>query len=662
MMKKISFLLLTILLSAPTWSQVTDQSILLIVNNDSISKADFLKVYTKNTQQDQVLYTQEALSDYLKLYINFRLKVQAAEDAGYDTNVDLQNELAMYRSQLSQPYLLDTKVSENLIQEAYQHLQYDMHAAHILINLDKKASGADTVKAYKKAMEARAKILKGIDFAEVAEQYSDDPSARKSDRGAGNGGDLGYFTAFNMVYPFENAVYNLNVGEVSMPVRTDFGYHVIKLLNKNKALGKVRASHIIVMLPPNAPKDMDSVAKLKIDSAYTELQAGHPFAEVVAKYTDDKSSAKNGGKIPDFSINRMVPELVDVFYDLKPLDYTKPVRSRFGWHIIQFYSATGVPAFDSTKQEIEYRIMRDERAKLPQSTFVAKLKTNYNFKEEKNAFTVFSNLVSDSLLKGTWKFTPSSVYQKNLFSYAGKQVKYLDFANYILKKQKLNLSDSKQQILTSMYNSFVDNTLLEHESLLLDTKYPEFTALMQEYRDGVYLFDITNRKVWARASQDTVALLSYFELSKDKYKWPKKVEAKVFTYDVANLDTEKVAKFLSKSIKKKLNFAQLKTAAEKTFGKENFTLIQGRFEQGQNSIVDKAPQQLGLSKDILTGTTQKGFVIIDQMIPEQYQTLEEVRGLIIADFQKYLEEEWIKELQKKYSYSVNQDVFKSMLK
>lgn len=661
-MKKISLLFLTLMLTLPLFSQVTDESVLLVVNNDSISRAEFLKVYTKNTQQDKVAYTQEALDDYLKLYINFRLKVQAAKDAGYDTNKELQEELEMYRSQLAQPYLTDSKVSEELIKEAYQHMLYDVRAAHILINLDKKAMGADTLAAYKKAMEARGRILKGESFAEVAAIYSDDPSAKASERGSGNGGDLGYFTAFNMVYPFEKASYELKEGEVSMPVRSNFGYHIIKLIDKEKALGKVQASHILITLPATATAEQAAEAQTKIEQAYDALQAGTPFTEVASKYSEDKATAVNGGKIPEFTINRMLPELVEVLYTLKPGVYSKPVKSRYGWHILQFQSSTGVPAFDTLKQEVEYRIMRDERSKLPQTTFVESLKKTYNFKEEKNGFTVFSNLVTDSLLKGSWKFTPSSAYQKTLFVFAGTKYTYLDFANYVVEQQRSVLGENKMQVLKRLYNSFVETSLLNYESALLDQKYPEFAALMQEYRDGVYLFDITNKKVWARASQDTLGLLEYFELSKEKYKWPKKVEAVIFTYDVTNLNTDKVAKFMAKAVKKKMSFEQMQTEAEKAFGKGMFALTEGRFEAGQNAILDKAPLQMGLSKEILTGTTQKGFVIIQNIIPEQYQTLDEVRGLIIADYQKYLEEEWINELQQKYSYSVNEDVFKSMLK
>jgi peptidyl-prolyl cis-trans isomerase SurA len=324
--------------------------VLLTIAGTPVSKDEFEKVYRKNNQKLDS-YDMKDLREYLELYINYKLKVKEAESLKLDTGITFINELKGYRKQLAQPYMSDKEVTDALIKEAYERLQKDVRASHILINLAPDALPKDTLEVYNRALKIRDMISRGADFEKVARDSSNDPSAKD------NGGDLGYFTGMQMVYPFETAAYNTKPGNLSMPVRTKFGYHIIKVHDIREAQGEIKVAHIMVKLGSDASENYAATAKNKIDEIYSKLKSGEQFEDLAIKYSDDKGSAKNGGQLPPFGTGRMVPEFEKAAFDLKKdNDISVPVKTSYGWHIIKRLEKKDVPSFEQKKNEIDLLI------------------------------------------------------------------------------------------------------------------------------------------------------------------------------------------------------------------------------------------------------------------------------------------------------------------
>lgn len=667
-MKKMMLGVALLLAAVSVQAQVSDNDVLLIVGDDTTTVGEFARMHAKNAKQTQLVSYQQSLRDYMDLYVNFRLKVKAAEDAGFDTVGYVQEELHNYRAQAAEPYMMDSELKERLVREAYDHFGYDVRARHILFSLPEHAEPADTLKVYRLAMAVRDSILKGADFAEMAYRHSDE-IARRRKRGTtvftGREGDLGYFTAFGMVYPFEQAVYNMKVGEISKPVRTRFGYHIIQLLDKQKALGKVSIAHILVKeTAADTTEGAKAAVKDKIDEAYDRLEQGDAFEMVARRYSEDAATADYGGGLPEFVVSRMIPEIVGAVYGMKPGTYSKPIHTRLGWQIIYLYNTSGIDGLEVLRPDIEYRISsnRDMRAEMPLQSFAHRLMREYGMKENPAVLSQFiKNLVTDDIVKGRWVFdSTDNLYAKTLFVYDGKNVPLREFARYVAEKQRMS-HGSKDFVVRKMYDAYKNAYAFQHELLKLDVKYPEFKDLMTEYRDGVYLFEMMNDRVWSKASQDTVGLEKFYEEHKADYMWPEKADAVLVIYDVREAATEKVRKWINKAYATgKTDAGQLQAEADKKFGKGAVRVEEGLYAPGESMFLDRIAWEEGVSNDILSGESLKAFAVIRGIIPEKQKKLEEVRGLVITDYQNYLDKTWIEELKARYPVLINETVFRQL--
>ena len=343
---------------------------ILTIDGEAITLEEFDNIFRKNNR-DSVI-TQQALDDYMQLFINFKLKVKEARALGLDTVTKFKTELEGYRAQLARPYLTDTDVLNELMREGYERLNQEVHASHILIKCDPNASPEDTLKAFNKAMDIRNQILNGSDFSIVAKDRSEDPSAKD------NGGDLGYFTAFQMVYPFEDAAYKGNVGDISLPVRTRYGYHIIKIIDKRTARGEIHVAHI--MIKEKKEEGGAANAEAKATEIYQKLLAGEKFEDLSAKFSDDGSSAKKGGELPWFGTNKMVIEFEDASFALKnDGDISKPFKTSYGWHIVKRLGYKPVASYQEMEKEIKGKVSKDQRAEKTKASFITKLKKQYQF-------------------------------------------------------------------------------------------------------------------------------------------------------------------------------------------------------------------------------------------------------------------------------------------
>ena len=468
--------------------------VLITIDGKEIRKNEFLSIYTQNNNEPK--FDKASMDDYLDIFVKYKLKVFEAEEMGFDTIKRLKNELNGYVNKSAEKYLSDSEATESLIQEAYERKKYEIKASHILIT-----KGGDT---YKKALEIRAEIIKSGDFEAAAAKYSQDPSVKD------NKGSLGYFTVFQMLYLFEEAAYTTKVGDISMPVKTKFGLHLIKVYDKRKNKGRVKVAHIYSKIPKEGDENAKENARVKIEEIYSLVKAKNKsFEDFAREYSDDNTSAQKGGELDWFTSGRMVPEFEDVAFSLKNKgDISEPFLTSYGWHIIKMLELEEIGTYEKLKPEIENNISRGERSKKSTEFFVNKLKKEYRFKDKskrwiKNSYNpkVESKLdINDS--KIAFKFKKEEGFFKKY-----TKVTVSDFKDFLSK-----IPANSQQDIEAFYKDYTNSYIFQYEKSILYDKYPDYKALMQQFKDGILLFEISDQKVWNKSSKDTTGLKEFFSM------------------------------------------------------------------------------------------------------------------------------------------------------
>ena len=649
MLSKIAVVPLTLFAISTTTAQTKSNkdAVLMTIGTNKVTVAEFENVYKKNNTKEATANDPKSLNEYVDLFVNFKLKVKEAEALQLDTAKAFRDELAGYRKQLAQPYLTDKDVNEKLLELTYQRLQEDVHASHILVKVAENALPKDTLEAYNKIMKIRERILKGEDFNKVAAEkgISDDPSSKE------NRGDLGYFTALQMVYPFENAAYTTKVGEISLPVRTRFGYHIVKVHDRRKAQGEVLVAHIMVKTPPTMSVEDSLNARTKITEIHNKLKAGAKFEELATQFSDDKTSAKKGGELIWFGTNKMPLEFEKASFALKNKgDFSEPTKTKYGWHIIKLIDKRGLPAFDNMKNELKEKVTKDSRSQAGRTSLIAKLKAEYKFKETITARDEFYKVVDTTVFKGTWDKAKASALKKTLFTLNDKTVTQPDFAAYIASHQSKRPVMDIKMFVNQLYNQFVDEQTIAYEESRLDQKYPEFKALMEEYHDGILLFELTDRKVWSKAVKDTTGAKEYYEKHKNKYMWDERADASVYSCSDA-----KVAQEVRKLLTAKKSEKDILAAINKD-SQLNLQVETHLFSKGENEFVDKN-WKVGISNDIISEKDKKTVIVaVNKIEAPSIKSFQDARGSVTADYQEALEKEWLEELRKKYVVTIDKNV------
>jgi len=606
------------------------KEILFTVVNEPVYSDEFIKVFNKN--RDIVSEeNKKSIEEYLELYINYKLKLKQAYELKYDTVSTYKKELAQYREQLIVPHLTDSKITDNLVKEAFDRTKTEVNASHILIRLQPKAKAADTLLAYEKIIEARNKIVEGASFESIAKQYSQDPSAQK------NGGNLGYFSVFSMVYPFENAAYNTKINEVSLPFKTQFGYHIVKVNDFRESKGEVQVAHI--MIKENLQDSL--YAKTKIKELFAKLKQGERFEMLAQRHSDDRNSAINGGKLAKFSITKMIKPFADVAFSMENInDISSPFKTPYGWHIIKLIKKHPVNDFDTIKGELTTKIENSKRYKLAGTSIVKRLINEYKItKDEKILQSYFNNdtvAISNNL-------------KTTIFSINGTNTSLGDLVNYKAKRPNVSVKDA--------YTDFFEMKVLEYFKDNLEKTDPDFAFTLQEYKDGLLLFDLLQDKVWKRAEKDTLGLKDFFDKNQQNYYWKKRGDVTIASC------TNK-----GKALQVKKYFEENKEIEEiKKLVNEGATIhvlfTKGRLEENHK----KLPKNFMLNKEgvsdvINDGSTNFIIVKIHEIITARPMLLNEAKGRVINDFQEYLDSQWIKELKQQYPVQVKKRALKKLIK
>ncbi len=679
----------------------TSEPVIMTINAKPVYKSEFENVYHKNSGKE-VNKEQKSVKEYVDLFSTFKMKVFEAEANGLDTNSAFKTELGGYRKQLAAPYLTDKNVNDALLQEAYERMKTEVKAAHILIRLAEDALPKDTIEVYtrliiirdalagkapsaakiteyevllKKSSSALTKTsnkqdtlnynaklnaVKGLaaalnttgdKFAAVAKKTSEDPSA------ADNGGDLGYFTSLQMVYPFENTAFKTNVGETSMPLRTRFGYHILKVADKRASQGEILTAHIMVKFAKDMEEKDKANLKTKIDELYAKLKAGEKFEDLARQFSDDKPSAEKGGQLQWFGSSRMPIEFEKAAFALKANgDYSEPFTTNYGWHIVKRLDKKGLAPFDEMKGDLKQRIGKDSRTQAGRESLIEKIKKENNFKENLVAKKDFLKVIDTTVCQGKWEANKATkLGNKELFNLGTKKYTQNDLAKYIENNQTVRPKMDNNMLLQQAYKDFVDETVIAYEDANLESKYPEFRNLLKEYRDGILLFDLTDQKVWSKAVKDTSGLKEYYSKNKNNFLWDERAD--VTMYNCAN---DKVAKEVRGMLKKGKSEKEITETVNKT-SQLNVTPESITYLKGENKNVDANWKVGVVATDIKDAKDGKVTVLVVNKVMEKTpKTIAEAKGMITADYQNYLEKEWLAYLKNKYTVKVNEEVLNTV--
>ncbi len=627
--------------------EIADQW-LVAIDGDTISAGDFWYVYNKNSDPEKVI-TKDSLLSYRKLYDKFLLKVKEAKTLGYDTTSKFMKEFKGYKNQLADSYLKDKNVTKNLVKEAYERMQLDVEASHILINIPNLSMPSDTISAFKKAMEVKKLAESGSDFSELAKKYSTDPSA------ISNGGYLGYFSVFRMVYPFESAAYTTDIGEISNPFRTRFGYHIVKVHTKRKAVGEIKVAHILTVSREDMSPEKQKVAEKNIYDIYSRLQKGEgDFAVLAKKFSEDMSSASNGGELDWFGPSKFVPEFENAAFLLGSNgDYSKPIKTVYGWHIIKRLDLRGIKSFKDSEIDLKTKVARSDRAELSETFVLNKIKSEYNFKEYRKGIDDFYKYCDSTLLTSEWKVPESKKLKTKMFDFNGVTYTQKDFAEHLKNTLVPKRGGDYQRIVTYTYKRWIENMLRDFEKSQLPNKKPDYVRLLKEYREGIILFDLSSERIWNKSITDTSGLRAFYNRKASTWQWDERMNGTVYkciNQETANLVRgylmkEKDDVFILEKINKE-SALNVRVEAGIYQAKDRPDLNGVSFKEGIGKVYESNGQYIVLK--------------VDKILPVENKDLNQVRGSVAAKYQDYLMKEWIKELRAKYKIDYNEDVFNQL--
>lgn len=568
---------------------VAKDPVIMTIAGKPVLRSEFEYFYNKNNQQDAA--EAKSFDEYVELFVNYKLKVAEAYSQGVDTTQSYINELAGYRKQLAEPYMQIAGWGDSLIQQYYDRRMFEVHAQHILLSCDDKTPQDKVDSLYQEILSLQRAVEKeGVDFEELARENSDDPSAKQ------NGGDLGYFGTLQMVYPFEQAAFTTPVGKTSV-VRSRFGWHLVKVVDKRQTEGEVMVAHIMKNIPRGAAAENAPDPKHQIDSIYKEILNGAKFEDICAKTSDDKFTADKGGAYSWLNRTARFPkEWLDVAYSLKEKgEISAPFATQFGWHIMKL---------------IDKRLLapRDEKAD-------ARLK--------------------EQLLKDKDRMKAS-------------EAKFIE-----LCRQEL-AQDKKLKKVSAKWS---DEEVLAWADSQLEDKYPEFRNIYREYHDGLMLFEVSSKAVWDKASQDSVGLQKYFDEHRSDFDFETMRFKGAFIECVDNdsvynalkdiynhNDAFKAADIVRQTVLKDT----LLTPNPKA---PRFHIVNGLFKPGDNAAVDVRMKVKGAK---FTPKEKMPRYMTYGRILTKPETLEDVRGAVVGEYQNELEQIWVAELKQKFEVKVNQ--------
>ncbi len=643
------------LLTLSAAAQSANDPVLFTVENTPVHVSEFTYIYSK-TNGKNADFSKKSLDEYLDLYTKFKLKVQKAKDMRLDTVSQLKEELNGYRKQLADSYLIDKAVTEKLLLEAYERIKQDVDISHVLVTLMPEATPADTLAAFQKALDIKKRLEGGDPFEVVAREMSADKTAAR------NGGRIGFITAVFPagLYALENAAYSLPVGKISNPLRSNAGYHIIKVNARRPARGEVEVAHLLIRKTENDR----AIAKNRIDSIYQVLKTGGDFDKMAQSLSEDTPTAQRNGYIGFISISRYEPSFEEAAFNLKKDgEYSMPFESSVGWHIIKRISKKDIQPYSTEKSRLDNAIRKDGRFEQAKTAMLERIKRDAKFTEYADVLNGYAATLPDSFLTFKWK--APEVKSKELLFKLGKDFKVTlgDFTDYLGRAGATRVRQAKtgdlQKAVKALYQEFVNEQCMKYEETQLESKYPDFKSLMREYEEGILLFEATKVLVWDKASEDSLGLAKFFETIKGKYRWEDRAVTSVYRISIENKDQVDGVRAYAQThsadeVKAKFNSEEkiLVNVESRTFEKGKSQELKGvEWNKGAMGPVDENAR-----------TKTIRFLKIEDLLPPAEKTLSEARGYVVADYQDTLERQWVDELKNTYKVKVNEKVLESLVK
>jgi peptidyl-prolyl cis-trans isomerase SurA len=616
-------------------------SLVFSIDNEPVYKAEFLKQYRKNSSAS-VENQNTSLKDYAELYLRYKLKVQAAKDSGMDTLSSFLSEYNRYRKQLADKYISNGKVTQDMVDEIYHRMTTEVNASHILLSVSPEARPADTLEAYNTAIDLLKKIKQGESFEDLALTYSKDPSVRT------NKGNLGWFKAYKMVYPFENAAYEIEVGEVSEPVRTKFGYHIIKKNAERLSKGKIKVAHI---MKRHVPNDTTEAVKNEIFKIYDKIMNGEDFGNLAKQFSDHQPTASKGGELAPFGIG----DMNSVKFEEKAFNLdenqsiSEPFKTKFGWHIIKYIGNIPVEPIGKIEQEVVRKIKTSDRSKRLISNIKKDLMKIYNVNINYELLSSLEERIDESIISYKWKYSNDENDEANsILQIDKKKYSLKAFLNYIQKQQRSLEGTSIVEKINSAIDKFTYAKLISIHNKNLENISPEFASEIKTYYDGLLLFEIMEQKIWKPVQADTVALEKYYKENRDKFINETSIDG-ILVSGANQENINEIKKLLGKDSLQKIE-AQFPKSIFKTLNKVE---INSSF----------LPYELRLEIENARVYKHNGqfiCVYITEIYPPKVLEFKSVRGKVIDQLQKQKEEDWIAELKSQYDIYMNRGLIENL--
>lgn len=615
-----------------------ENKILFKIGEDEYKVEDFINSYKKNSELTSS--ASESIEEHLERYINFHLKLKSAYEIQLDTLPSFKKEFGRYYKQIADNYISNGEVTEAMVKETYDRTKTEVRASHILLNLPK--SEEDTTAVYQKALMIKKRIENGEDFEILAKQFSEDPSAKV------NAGDLGWFNTFKMVYEFEDAAYGLELGEVSDPVRTEFGYHIIKKTGERPSKGQLKTAHIM-LLPGDSLQDPE----IRIQKIYKRLEGGENFYELAKQYSEDPNTASSGGYVSSFSLGGLNSKVYEnESYKLENEgDFTEPFKSRFGWHIVKLIETIPLKPYDEVKDEYKRRLKSSSRSKLLVSKIKKDLEKLYEVQINEEAKTYFLNLMTDNFAEGKWTYKPEENSSSNIiFQVEENKIDYKTFGKYLERQQRsLSKLPSNQVVLENAINDMVYSELLAYHKKKLPEIDEEFGKKIEEYKNGILIFDYMTAMIWDPITKDSLAQQKFYENNKKEFETSSIVSGQLYTSK-----NKKSLKAVRSELKK---LEPADTSSVKI--PEDVIFEKVALAKSSEKLPEKFRLKEGLSK-IYKHLDQFMMMQVSEVETPRLPEFYEVKGKIISILQKEKEENLISELRDRYTIEVNDDVLKNL--
>jgi len=627
---------------------------LFSIDGNNIGLNEFKRAFDK-TNQLELDDNKEATRNFLNQYINFKLKVAEARKLSLNRDEKFRKLVEAYKKSIVKTYVTDAETINRLASQAYRRMKTEIQLRHILIKVHRYADPKDTLIAYQKALGIRKNLVNGKNFNELATEVSDDSDA------INNKGELGYISAFNLPYAIENYIYNSNSDKYSLPLRSYSGYHLVKIIKKRPAPGYFKVAHIMLMHPNDTSKRARDDVKKKIDEIYRKLIIGEDFKLLAQKYSEDISSSKNGDELPWFGTGQMPTEFEEACINISTGSFSRPIKTRFGWHIIKKADQKELAPYQIVKEQVENIVRHSRRGKIAQNKAIKELKKNYQFKDFQSLSLVWK-LVDSTIFEAKWVNQNVVDLNEKLFEFNNRAYFQKDFVKSLKDNQEISFPIPVKNYVYLRYREFVNKILLKFEMEQIEKKNNEIAHLLKSYEEIILANNVMETKVWSKLANNEAGMLSYYNKNKEKYNKSYQADVSIFKYSEELKKIEKQFRKLKKSNASDQEIiARIKANTDITFD-----LVEKAVkEKGEHTIIDKVIEkyeagELENSDKMFIFENKKRIVWLNSGITKTNKSLDQVRDKVAEDYELYFEKNWIHQLKRKYKVEISEDVFQSI--